>query len=214
MGISAIASSINNFAAPPTRLQANKRPSTTNSASASSISISSSTSGTDSKSNTENDGKPLKIKDTTKLSDDTLAQIGKLKARDTEVRQHEAAHLAAAGGLATSGASYTYQKGPDGVSYAIGGEVSIDISPGRTPQETIERARIIQAAALAPAEPSGPDLAVAAQAQQLEQEAHGELARQQSEPSESTKDQSKNVNRAYGIGDDNSANSRSLSIYA
>jgi len=113
---------------------------------------------------------------TTQLSPEALALIDKLKARDLEVRQHELAHLAASGGLATSGASYTYQRGPNGVSYAIGGEVNIDTSPGATPEETIQRARTIQAAALAPAEPSGPDRAVAAQAQQMETQARAELA--------------------------------------
>ncbi|WP_295990541.1 putative metalloprotease CJM1_0395 family protein [Rugamonas sp.] len=105
-----------------------------------------------------------------------LALISKLKARDTDVRQHEQAHLAAAGGLATSGPSYTYERGPNGVSYAIGGEVQIDTSPGRTPQETIARAHIIEAAALAPADPSGADRAVAVQAQQLEAQARAALA--------------------------------------
>lgn len=109
------------------------------------------------------------------LTPEQLAQIAKLKARDTEVRQHELAHLSAAGGLANSGPSYTYQRGPNGVNYAVGGEVSIDTSPGATPQETISRARTIQAAALAPAEPSGQDRAVAARAQQLEQQARAEL---------------------------------------
>lgn len=113
---------------------------------------------------------------TTQLSREALALIDKLKARDLEVRQHELAHLAASGGLATSGASYTYQRGPNGVSYAIGGEVNIDTSPGATPEETIQRARTIQAAALAPGEPSGPDRAVAAQAQQMEVQARAELA--------------------------------------
>jgi hypothetical protein len=102
--------------------------------------------------------------------------IDQLKARDLEVRQHEQAHLAAAGGLATSGTSYTYQRGPNGISYAIGGEVGIDTSPGATPEETVQRARTIQAAALAPAEPSGPDRAVAAQAQQMEAQARAEIA--------------------------------------
>jgi hypothetical protein len=88
------------------------------------------------------------------LSPDDQARIDQLKARDLEVRQHEQAHLAAAGGLATSGASYTYQRGPNGVNYAVGGEVNIDTSPGRTPEETLDKARRIQAAALAPAEPS------------------------------------------------------------
>lgn len=116
---------------------------------------------------------------TGELSAEALAAIAKLKARDTEVRQHEQAHLAAAGGLALSGASYTYQRGPDGVNYAIGGEVQIDTSPGRTPEETLARARSIAAAALAPAEPSGADRAVAAQAQQMAQQALAEQAQQQ-----------------------------------
>ncbi|MYM90333.1 catalase [Rugamonas sp. FT82W] len=118
---------------------------------------------------------------TTNLTPEALALVSQLKARDTEVRQHEQAHLATAGGLATSGASYTYQRGPNGVDYAIGGEVHIDTSPGRTPQETIERARTIEAAALAPADPSGADRSVAAQAQQMEQQARTELATQQVE---------------------------------
>ncbi len=115
----------------------------------------------------------------TELSAEALAQLQKLKARDTEVRQHEQAHLAAAGGLALSGASYTYQRGPDGVNYAVGGEVQIDTSPGATPEETLAKARTISAAALAPADPSGADRAVAAQAQQLAAQARAELSAQQ-----------------------------------
>jgi hypothetical protein len=118
---------------------------------------------------------------TTQLSEEALAMLDQLKSRDLEVRQHEQAHLAAAGGLATSGASYTYQRGPNGVDYATGGEVNIDTSPGATPQETIERARTIQAAALAPAEPSGADRAVASQAQQMENQARAELAQQKTQ---------------------------------
>jgi hypothetical protein len=118
------------------------------------------------------------------LSAEALAVIAKLKARDTEVRQHEQAHLAAAGSLARSGPTYVYQRGPDGVSYAVGGEVQIDTSPGRTPEETIARARAIAAAALAPADPSGADRAVAAQAQQMVQQALAEQAQQQSQQQE------------------------------
>lgn len=117
----------------------------------------------------------------TTLTPEALALIDKLKSRDTEVRQHEQAHLAAAGGLAVSGAAYTYQRGPNGVDYAVGGEVHIDTSPGRTPQETIARAHTIQSAALAPSEPSGADRAVAAQAQQLEQQARAQLAVEQAQ---------------------------------
>ena len=155
---------------------------------------------------------PAESQSQLKLSDEALTQIGKLRARDTKVRQHEAAHLTAAGGLATSGASFTYQKGPDGVNYAIGGEVGIDVSPGRTPQDTLERAKTIKAAALAPADPSGPDLAIAAKAQQLEQQARGELTQQQSDPAKSAQDQSADIRHAYGI--DNNIRTRSLSVFA
>jgi hypothetical protein len=122
-----------------------------------------------------------KNKDSVQLSDKAKALLRSLQARDQQVRAHEQAHLAASGGLATSGASYTYQRGPDGVSYAVGGEVSIDVSAGRTPEETIARAITIRAAALAPADPSGQDLAVAAAAGQLEQQARGELQAKSSE---------------------------------
>lgn len=112
------------------------------------------------------------------LTPDEQAQVDKLKARDRQVRAHEQAHLAAAGGMAVSGASFTYQRGPDGVSYAIGGEVSISTSEGRTPEETLRRAEQVRAAALAPADPSGQDRAVAAAAGQMAQQARAEMAQQ------------------------------------
>lgn len=132
-----------------------------------------------------------------RLDAKALALISKLKARDTDVRQHEQAHLAAAGGLATSGASYTYERGPNGVAYAVGGEVRIDTSPGNTPEETIARAHTIEAAALAPADPSGADRAVAVQAQQLEAQARAELAQDQSHGA--APNAASSVNRAYGV---------------
>lgn len=115
------------------------------------------------------------------LSPEEQAKVDQLKARDLEVRQHEQAHLAAAGSLATSGANYTYERGPNGVNYAVGGEVNIDTSPGRTPEETLEKARQIQAAALAPAEPSSQDRSVAARAAQLQQQAQAEISAKQQE---------------------------------
>ena len=103
-------------------------------------------------------------------------EITKLKATDDNVRKHEQAHLAVAGNLAVSGASYTYQRGPDGKSYAVGGEVNIDVSPGNTPEETLKKAEQIQRAALAPADPSGQDRSVAAQAASMEADARAKLA--------------------------------------
>lgn len=109
------------------------------------------------------------------LSPEEQKIVAELRARDAEVRAHEAAHMAAGGGL-TGGASFTYQVGPDGQRYAIGGEVSIDASPGNTPQETVMKAQRIRAAALAPADPSAQDRAVAAAAARMEANARGDLA--------------------------------------
>jgi hypothetical protein len=104
--------------------------------------------------------------------------VHKLEARDTAVRAHEAAHMAAGGGLA-GGASYTFETGPDGQRYAVGGEVPVSIAPGRTPDETIQNAQTVRAAALAPADPSSQDMAVAAQATQMEAQARQQKAAQQ-----------------------------------
>ncbi len=114
------------------------------------------------------------------LSEQELKQVQELKTRDREVRAHEAAHLAAAGSLAIGGASYSYQRGPDGVQYAVGGEVSIDTSAvAGDPEATLEKAQRIRSAALAPAQPSSQDLNVAAQAAQLAVQARAEIGQQQ-----------------------------------
>ncbi|MDR1062491.1 MAG: hypothetical protein LBL48_00895 [Azoarcus sp.] len=104
-------------------------------------------------------------------------QVEEMKSTDRAVRTHEAAHMAAGGSLVTSGASYSYETGPDGQRYAVAGEVGIDTSKGRTPEETLIRADQIRAAALAPADPSAQDRAVAAAAAQMAAEARAEIAR-------------------------------------
>jgi len=105
-----------------------------------------------------------------------LEQLADLKARDREVRAHEVAHQAV-GGQYAGAISYVYERGPDGAQYAVGGEVSIDTAPVEgDPQATIEKMRTVRAAALAPAEPSPQDRAVAAQAMQLMLQAQSELA--------------------------------------
>ena len=116
------------------------------------------------------DGKPL--------DESEQKQVDELQARDREVRQHEQAHKAAAGPYATSGPTYTYQEGPDGKRYAVGGSVGIDTSPEATPEETIAKMQVVRRAALAPAEPSSQDRKVAAQASQTIQQARAELATQ------------------------------------
>jgi len=79
------------------------------------------------------------------------------------------------GDLVRGGATFTYATGPDDKRYAVAGEVSIDTSPGRTPEETIPKAQHIRETALAPAEPSPQDRNVAAKAVQMESNARREL---------------------------------------
>lgn len=116
------------------------------------------------------------------LTDEEQRQVDKLRARDAEVRAHEAAHMAAGGSHVRGGASYSYQQGPDGKQYAVGGEVGIDVSsvPGN-PQATIQKMQQVRAAALAPSEPSGADQGVAAKAAQVEAQAREQLAAKNTE---------------------------------
>lgn len=109
------------------------------------------------------------------LDQEEVAQLLELKKADAAVRAHEQAHLAAAGGLAKGGASFVYQKGPDGREYAVGGEVQIDTSRGATPEETIARMTRVRAAALAPANPSSQDRKVARSASAAMSEARLDL---------------------------------------
>ena len=109
------------------------------------------------------------------LTEEEREQVRELQQSDAEVRRHEAAH-AAAGGEFAGAPSFTYQTGPDGKRYAVGGEVSIDTSPVRgDPEATIRKAQRIRAAANAPADPSSQDRRVAAQADSLRQQAQAEL---------------------------------------
>lgn len=112
---------------------------------------------------------------------DDRKKIQELKKRDAEVRRHEQAHLRAASGLEASGPNYTYEIGPDNKRYAVAGEVDIDTSQEKDPQDTIEKAQQIVKAALAPADPSSADRRVAADARRMEREARAELAKQEQE---------------------------------
>jgi len=106
------------------------------------------------------------------LAPEEQQKVDELKKRDTEVRQHEMAHLAVAGSLAKGGASYKYKVGPDGNRYAVSGEVEIDVSPvPDDPEATIAKAKTAKKAALAPAKPSSQDYAAANQADQIKREA-------------------------------------------
>jgi hypothetical protein len=117
----------------------------------------------------------------TQLTPEQQKTVRELAAIDRKVRAHEAAHLAAAGSIALSAASFGYTRGPDGQSYATSGEVNIDSSPANTPEETLRKAEQIHSAALAPADPSPQDLRVASQAEAMASEARLEILRQQAQ---------------------------------
>lgn len=113
------------------------------------------------------------------LSEAELRQVQALRQRDREVRAHEQAHAAAAGGYARGGPSYDYQRGPDGRNYAVGGEVQIDTAPvPGDPAATLRKMEVVRRAAMAPAEPSSQDRAIAAEAAAAAAQARAELQRQ------------------------------------
>ncbi|MDR2562154.1 MAG: hypothetical protein LBC63_10345 [Holophagales bacterium] len=137
--------------------------------------------------------------DSVELSPEAQKMLDSLKARDREVRAHEAAHVAAGAGVVTGGAQFTQQRGPDGNMYAIGGEVGIDASPiPNDPQGTMAKARQIASAALAPADPSPQDRSVAASARQMEAKAASELANAKADERSSQNAQDTQATAAQG----------------
>lgn len=132
--------------------------------------------------NTQTSQNPQKTQNSQQESA-TARVLAQLKAADREVRAHEQAHMAAGAGI-TGSASYTYKTGPDGKQYAVAGEVPVDTSAGRTPEETLAKAQKIRAAALAPAQPSAQDYKVAQTAASMQQTARIEMA--QNEKAEKT----------------------------
>ena len=99
------------------------------------------------------------------LTEEEKAEVAGLKRRDAETRRHEQAH-ATAGGPYAGAPSYTYERGPDGRSYAVAGSTPIDVSPiSGDPSATVRKMETVKRAALAPTEPSAQDRKVAAQAE-------------------------------------------------
>ena len=115
------------------------------------------------------------------LTEGEEKQVQELKKRDAEVRAHEQAH-ATVGGTYAGPPQYEFTTGPDGKKYAVSGEVEIDVAPVRdNPEATIRKMEVVIRAALAPAEPSSQDMAVARAAQQQRAQAQAELAKQRTE---------------------------------
>lgn len=116
---------------------------------------------------------------TRQLSTEEQRSVAQLQQIDRNVRIHEAAHLAAGRDVVTSGASFSYTYGPDGKQYAVGGEVGIDTAAEKEPAANIDKGQRIQAAALAPRDPSPQDYRVASIGVQLESQGRSELSQQQ-----------------------------------
>ena len=120
----------------------------------------------------------------TDLTEAELKEVSDLEARDQEVRSHEQAHKAAAGAHAGP-IQYDFQHGPDGRRYAVGGEVSVDLSAVEgDPSATVAKMQQLRRAALAPADPSPADRAAAAQAAQVERRAHARATHERSSETE------------------------------
>lgn len=112
-----------------------------------------------------------------------------LRRRDREVRAHEQAHVAAGGSLVRGAASFGYKTGSDGKQYAVSGEVSIDVSPVEgDPRATMRKMDQVRKAALAPAQPSGQDRAVASAASGIQVDAQRELSQQELEEQQASAD--------------------------
>lgn len=115
------------------------------------------------------------------LTEEEERTVRELKKRDAEVRAHEQAHKTVGGPYAGT-ISFDTVTGPDGRQYAVGGEVGIDASAvPNNPEATIRKMEIVIRAALAPADPSPQDFAVAQAAQQTKLQAQAELRKQRAE---------------------------------
>ncbi len=107
------------------------------------------------------------------LTQEEQAIVDELKNTDQKVRTHEQAHAAAGG----HNVRYEYEMGPDGRQYAVAGTTDIEVSAaGNDPDGKAAQARKMRNAALAPADPSGQDMVVAAKASRLEMDAQREKA--------------------------------------
>ena len=96
--------------------------------------------------------------------------VNRLRQRDAEVRRHELSHASALGADAGI-VRYTYQIGPDGRAYAIGGSTEVDMGPESTDAATRAKAQRVRMAAMGVSDPSTADASVAAQAALMERNA-------------------------------------------
>ena len=87
--------------------------------------------------------------------------LEKFKNKDAEIRTHEQVHASI--GHTTAPISYSYQQGPDGKMYAIGGSVRMDTSIPDDPKAAVFKLDMLQKAASGPTHMSNADGAIASQ---------------------------------------------------
>ena len=132
------------------------------------------------------------------LSKEDEVRVQELRRRDADVRRHERAHAAAAGPYGGAPV-FRFQRGPDGRTYAVGGEVGIDVRPLGDPAMTIRKMEVVIRAALAPSNPSAQDRMVAAKARQIMAQAKAELqAEKEQKTEEATRRREARVVATFG----------------
>ena len=107
------------------------------------------------------------------LSPEDERLLAEMRSTDQKVRAHEQAHASAG----ATNVRYEYDTGPDGRQYAVAGTADISVQArADDPDSKLDQARQMRTAALAPADPSTQDMAVAAKASRIEMEARREKA--------------------------------------
>ncbi len=103
----------------------------------------------------------------TENRDDSSQQLAEqlatleLQQADAGVRAHEGLHFRAAGGLAVGLPQFDYVKGPDGVYYAVGGQVDVQTTATSDPDKAARDAATFATAATAPGDASAQDMSAA-----------------------------------------------------
>lgn len=143
---------------------------------------------------TESEKKENSTNSNKELTPQEKQEVAELKTTDAEVRAHEQAHKAAAGGLRTSAPNYEYETGPDGKKYAVAGDVNVSYQHSSDPEVNLRNAQQLKASALAPADPSSQDRKVAAQADREITEARQEILEEQKQTEKNEENSSNNIN--------------------
>jgi len=100
------------------------------------------------------------------------------QAVDFGVRAQESQHFRAGAGITTP-PEYTFEEGPDGVFYAVAGEVGVDPVSGVTPEKAVQDADTAARAALAATDVSAQDISAARASQADAASLRGQISRQQ-----------------------------------